>query len=59
MERLSQQKREVESELRVKDNEIKKLKFKIIALESAPPPLVSGDQKLPRLSGVRTTTSNM
>ena len=57
MERLSQQKRDVENELRVKDNDIKRLKFKIIALESAPAPLMSADQNGGRPSGFRTTSN--
>ncbi len=35
LERLNQQKREAETELQVKENEVKKLKYQIIALEQA------------------------
>jgi hypothetical protein len=33
MERLNQQKREAESELIVKENEVKRLRYQVIALE--------------------------
>lgn len=57
MERLSQQKRDVESELRVKDIETKKLKLKIIALESAPMSLIQAETG--RSSGFKTATANL